>query len=73
MSVWGQIITTYSESLQKKDRVKVKSGLAPTKKCPACGKMKARDEFYPRPTHSPNALSSKCKACSIRLNNIKDK
>lgn len=63
MSVWGQIVAAYVGPVVEEPKPRKLREPITEKQCSACGVVKPRAEFYPRPSHSPNAISQKCKVC----------
>lgn len=60
MTAWAMIVEACAQPLQEKwERP------SETKRCSACGEVKPNADFYARKTHSPNALSSECKPCTV--------
>lgn len=75
MTAWSQILATLlapaprlTETLPRKYTATTSS----EKRCPACGEVKPRTEFYPRRGHSPNAVSAKCVVCHLAMQRAKN-
>ena len=76
--VWGKIVEAYVKEAPQVEEVAkgiYRKHTPPTteKKCARCGVVKPRSEFYPRPSHSPNAITQKCKQCHSEINNKRNK
>lgn len=60
MTAWAKIVESCGQPLSVKWEKPQEN-----KHCSACGEVKPIADFYARRTHSPNALISQCKVCTI--------
>lgn len=60
MNAWAKMIDAHIQAVDGKPVVTT-SPLV--KQCGKCKQVKPRDEFYARSSHSPGAISSRCKVC----------
>ena len=66
MSAWAKIVELCAEPMPEKWEKP-----SQTKQCNLCKQIKPHSQFYSRQTHSKNALSAKCKPCTIANATVK--
>lgn len=62
MNVWGQILDNYTRTAPVKTGIVVPSNM---KVCTKCKECKPKSEFYVRPLHGAESVTSACKRCLI--------